>query len=49
MKRLARCHNNHYYTHSTIQEQFDSKTADWMEKVSDKLYHDIRQDNKPFG
>ncbi len=26
-------------THIAIQEQLDSKTADWMEKVSDEQYH----------
>ena len=25
-------------THIAIQEQYDGKTADWMEKVSDEQY-----------
>jgi hypothetical protein len=25
-------------THIAIQEQLDGKTADWMEKISDKQY-----------
>jgi len=26
-------------THIAIQEQLNGKTADWMEKVGDELYH----------
>ena len=26
-------------SHIAIQEQLDSKTADWLEKVSDEQYH----------
>jgi len=26
-------------THIAVQEQLDSKTADWLEKVSDEQYH----------
>ena len=36
-------------THIAIQEQLDGKTADWMEKVSDKQYQWGRQDNKGYG
>ena len=36
-------------THIAIQEQLDGKTADWMEKVSDKQYQWSRQDNKGYG
>ena len=32
-------------THIAIQEQFDGKTADWMEKVSDEQYQGGRLDN----
>jgi quercetin dioxygenase-like cupin family protein len=36
-------------THIAIQEQFDGKTADWLEKVSDEQYHGGRQVNKGYG
>ncbi|HYX56510.1 MAG TPA: cupin domain-containing protein [Nitrososphaeraceae archaeon] len=36
-------------THIAIQEQLDGKTADWMEKVSDKQYQWSPQDNKGYG
>ena len=36
-------------THIAIQEQLDGKTADWMEKVSDKQYQWNPQDNKGYG
>jgi len=36
-------------THIAIQEQLDDKTADWMEKVSDKQYQWSPQDNKGYG
>jgi quercetin dioxygenase-like cupin family protein len=36
-------------THIAIQEQLDSRTVDWMEKVSDEQYQRVRQDNKRYG
>ncbi len=30
-------------THIAIQEQFDGKTADWMEKVSDEQYRAVEK------
>jgi quercetin dioxygenase-like cupin family protein len=36
-------------THIAIQEQLDSKTVYWMEKVSDEQYQVVHQDNKRYG
>src|SRR5207249_5088271 len=38
-----------FMTHIAIQEQFDGKTPDWMEKVSDEQYKRSRQDNNVNG
>jgi quercetin dioxygenase-like cupin family protein len=36
-------------THIAIQEQVGGKTAEWMEKVSDKQYQLSSQGNKSYG
>jgi quercetin dioxygenase-like cupin family protein len=36
-------------THIAIQEQLGGKTAEWMEKVSDKQYQLSSQGNKSYG
>ncbi|MFL6366091.1 MAG: cupin domain-containing protein [Nitrososphaeraceae archaeon] len=36
-------------THIAIQEQLGSKTAEWMEKVSDEQYQLGSQGNKSYG
>ncbi|MFL6364179.1 MAG: cupin domain-containing protein [Nitrososphaeraceae archaeon] len=36
-------------THIAIQEQLESKTVEWMEKVSDEQYQSGSQHNKRYG